>query len=619
VTVTDDMWATASADLDTDRSERLLAVAQVRCSGLWPFLAGAGSDAEYAQRRALVTERVEATCDGVSPRDPVLVGQVLAGLDADFRALHAARTPERELARQVETELARRTAVAAPKRIAHVAALHARMVRAASLRRQADEQHSDPPPDDPDRDPEGADPTAALLQQPEPLSVGAPRTAAWPYGSGASTTTCPKCQGTGELPAQYLDEGHRGGGKSTCDLCDGDGEVPESEAHAWHTSARTAGVRHTAPGGGEHAPYRLRRKGDGEWEVVNDRDEVKGTHPSKEEARDQQQALYANVPGARESAERDDHRKAASRTATVMRDVTCASCGRQARVDISRGTGANPTPCPHCGSTALHLADTTHNRYSALRAACAKCEAGRTPDGEPCSYCDGVGRLDPATALVKAADGWDQGLVRLTAEGAVSFDPQAFGSARWQKLPPTLAPAWIVDQYGPTNTPLVGGTPNPLATMHGPSGGPLRDTRSYRPPVRAGLRSTANPYLDDNPYRTDGPGQPGNGAPNISAPQQPGQPPQPGQAPAPEEVPLASGAAQPVVQDEQLPHPEDERGARTSTRQPAPEFSGGAPDVADRLAARVLAANPECSPVDARRVALATLRRFPAVASERTR
>lgn len=601
MTVTDDMWATASAAWDAEQSERLLAVAQVRCAGLWPFLAGAGSEAEYAQRRALVAERVEAACGGVSPRDPVLVGQVLAGLDADFRILHATRAPGIELTRRVEAELGRREAAEQQQaRVSHVVALRARMAHTARLRKRAAEAPPDPREGESDPAQEAE---AELLQQPEPLSMGAPRTAAWPYGTGTADVDCPKCGGTGTMPSQYLDPGHRGPAPD-CDLCDGDRVVPATEAHGWHSSSRRQAVRHTAPGGGEHAPYRLRRKGDGEWEVVNDQGEVKGTHDSKGEARDQQQALYANVPGARESAER-----VARRTGAVLRDIRCATCDRTARVDVSGGSDAHPTTCPHCGSHDVHVADTTHNRTSLL-VTCAKCAAGRTPDGAPCSYCDGLGELDPTTAMVKAADGWDQGLVRLTVEGAVAFDPQAFGSARWQQLPRSPAPAWIVDQYGPTNVPLTGGSPNPLATTHGPSGAPLRDTRSYRPPVRAGLRAAANPYLDDNPYRTEGPGRAGD---------RPYDPRQelPDQDPELEEVPLASGAAQPVIQDGQLPHPEDERPARTSTRRPAPEFSGRAPDVADRLAARVLAANPACSPADARRVALATLRRFPAVSPGR--
>jgi hypothetical protein len=61
-------------------------------------------------------------------------------------------------------------------------------------------------------------------------------------------------------------------------------------------------VRHTAPGGGEHAPYKI-EKGDGGYYVVNAKGERKNSEPkSEDEARQYQKALYANVPGAAESA-----------------------------------------------------------------------------------------------------------------------------------------------------------------------------------------------------------------------------------------------------------------------------------------------------------------------------
>jgi len=51
-------------------------------------------------------------------------------------------------------------------------------------------------------------------------------------------------------------------------------------------------VRHTAPGGGAHPPYKVQQRGD-QWVVVNGKGETKGTHDSKEKARAQQSALYA--------------------------------------------------------------------------------------------------------------------------------------------------------------------------------------------------------------------------------------------------------------------------------------------------------------------------------------
>lgn len=63
-------------------------------------------------------------------------------------------------------------------------------------------------------------------------------------------------------------------------------------------------TRHTAPGGGEHAPYRI-EEGDGGSYVVNDKGERKNSEPkSKDEARQFQKALYKNVPGAAESAQK---------------------------------------------------------------------------------------------------------------------------------------------------------------------------------------------------------------------------------------------------------------------------------------------------------------------------
>lgn len=64
-----------------------------------------------------------------------------------------------------------------------------------------------------------------------------------------------------------------------------------------------AAVRHTAPGGGEHAPYRV-EKGDGGYYVVNEKGERKNKEPhgSEDEARKHQKALFSNVPGASKSA-----------------------------------------------------------------------------------------------------------------------------------------------------------------------------------------------------------------------------------------------------------------------------------------------------------------------------
>jgi hypothetical protein len=99
--------------------------------------------------------------------------------------------------------------------------------------------------------------------------------------------------------------------------------------------AQPVAVRHTAPGGGEHAPYYVRREGD-KYRVVNRNGDVKGTFNTKEEARGQQKALYANVPGAQEEAEKrhgetpkavsEEGKKATRHTA---RELRCTKCKQE--------------------------------------------------------------------------------------------------------------------------------------------------------------------------------------------------------------------------------------------------------------------------------------------------
>lgn len=447
----DSMWVEATRDTAAEARDRALALARVKCSGLWPFLSAAGSVEEYRQRLALTAERLEAACDEVAPGDRALAEQLVAGLDADFGLLHREREGRRELERRVAAELARRAPAPAPKpapveqSASHARALRDRLADAHAIRRRAAEEPQqqeqiEQPPAEP------AEPT------PEPLAMGAPRLG---YGSGTDQVDCPACRGTGHAPGT--------GGSEDCPVCHGEGAVPASEAHAWHTSS----MHHTAP------------------------DE------------------------------------------------------------------------------------------SSTRMACRKCVGGQTPDRQACGYCLGRGSLDVVTATIQAADGWDQGLVRLTATGAVQFDPDAFGSERWQKLAPVPTPPWIVDEWG---------TPHPPVPAPGMMTPPVPSREPAPPRVAAGPA--------DNEFKTTGPGVPGSAeSPGAATyPQHAGD--VPSEVVAPADTML--GDADPMVAAQR---PEE-----TFTRPP---------DVVSRLAARVLAANPEVGHEGARRVALATLRRFPAVQAGR--
>lgn len=107
--------------------------------------------------------------------------------------------------------------------------------------------------------------------------------------------SCLDCNGNGHH------DGHQ------CHTCEGSGVVREVR-HSRHA----ASMMHTAPGGGPHAPYRI-QEDDGGYKVVNDQGETKGTHDTKEDALDQQAAMYVNVPGAKEQAEQDEKSKSSRR------------------------------------------------------------------------------------------------------------------------------------------------------------------------------------------------------------------------------------------------------------------------------------------------------------------
>lgn len=117
--------------------------------------------------------------------------------------------------------------------------------------------------------------------------------------------------------APFVREAEHGGGYDPDHDGDDDSTPGGDIDHDFFTDepnnpSRHASVRHTAPGGGEHAPYRI-EQGDGGYYVVNDKGERKNSKPkSKAEARQFQKALYKNVPGARESAEADENKKEAA-------------------------------------------------------------------------------------------------------------------------------------------------------------------------------------------------------------------------------------------------------------------------------------------------------------------
>ena len=62
---------------------------------------------------------------------------------------------------------------------------------------------------------------------------------------------------------------------------------------------------------GVHGPYRIEESGGG-FDVVNDLGESKGHHETRDQAREQQKALYVNIPEAQEQAKADEKSKSSA-------------------------------------------------------------------------------------------------------------------------------------------------------------------------------------------------------------------------------------------------------------------------------------------------------------------
>lgn len=90
-----DLWTTASSDVEDENLDRHLTTARIASAAVWPFLAAATSEVEYANRKALAADRIDRVAAAVAEGDPALFSVVRAsledGFDQDFAVLHADR------------------------------------------------------------------------------------------------------------------------------------------------------------------------------------------------------------------------------------------------------------------------------------------------------------------------------------------------------------------------------------------------------------------------------------------------------------------------------------------------------------------------------------------------
>jgi hypothetical protein len=92
----DSMWTEAARDTSAEADARVFAHVRVAATAVWPWLAGAQSQEEYVQRKALADDRLTAAVASVAGAlDLDLKQRLTASLDEDFTVLHAERAAAR--------------------------------------------------------------------------------------------------------------------------------------------------------------------------------------------------------------------------------------------------------------------------------------------------------------------------------------------------------------------------------------------------------------------------------------------------------------------------------------------------------------------------------------------
>lgn len=363
------LWVEAARDAEAERASLRMVSAKVSVATLWPFLSLAGSLGEFEHRLALAAATIAARV----PAD--LLEPVVASLREDYLAVQP--TPQPQLPQPAPAPvLAARHEQPSTVQLWHVGAQQWITVQAKNPGDAPDEpsdagQSNANPyyfsggPEQGPRTEEGVghgnfpvepggpdpyDPVNDMFPM-QPTRWTAPSNARWvdrPMNLSPANTGYTSRRRNAVGGPRYMDEGvetgrgpnpdyFSGGSEGiagdsqdgfpedlaagvdpTDDRVNNYGAVPPQQSSGSGPGqtrgySNREGVRHTSPGGGEHAPYRL-EEGDGGWYVVNEKGERKNKDPkSHDEARQLQKALYKNVPGARESAEEDEEHKASAR------------------------------------------------------------------------------------------------------------------------------------------------------------------------------------------------------------------------------------------------------------------------------------------------------------------
>jgi len=317
-----DLWTMAGEEAERDAAAHKLALARVACANYWPVLASAGTKDEYEHAKALISDGVTTSVASVavSPADQaILASRVLDSFDEDWDAHQAARTAVVEDAPGYGQQMgfgfpAEPLPNEAPELENEIAGWEGsdreQRVNMGNGIGVADDS-SGPNVEGPGQN-QGEDPLlhASALDIEAGLEPGDYRLDAFgaliPVEAAANyDSQCPLCDERIHSKDYAFDEDSNGASVTHPGVIHSrpSGHPDLEKAKTPIMKRRKTSVFHTAPGGGEHAPYYVRREGD-KYKVVNRNGDVKGTFNTKEEARSQQKALYANVPGASEEAEK---------------------------------------------------------------------------------------------------------------------------------------------------------------------------------------------------------------------------------------------------------------------------------------------------------------------------
>jgi hypothetical protein len=323
-----DLWMMAGEEAERDASDHKLALARVACANYWPVLASVTTREGLDHAKALISEGVTTSVAGIaaSPAETaVLASRVLDSFTEDWDTHVAAKQAVVENAPAYAEQMgfgfpAEPLPNEAPQLENEIAAWEgtdqqSRVNMGNGL--GVSDDSSGPNVAGPGANP-GETPLlhASALDIEAGLAPGAYRLDAF----GALIRVAGEPVDVTADPTdvrEHLMNAHGWGHRDFGIFGDEDREIDRmlpgahSQEHeynptvdhthpweGWHSA-----VLHTAPGGGEHAPYYVREEG-GKFKVVNRNGEIKGTFDTKEQARAQQSALYVHVPGATEEAEK---------------------------------------------------------------------------------------------------------------------------------------------------------------------------------------------------------------------------------------------------------------------------------------------------------------------------